>query len=86
MSKRNAELQAQHLQLAADVIANLSDAQIDDLALIYTHAFMAGKTPQEATVYANSYLDLVVEEYLARRQPDPIPEPGPADPGKEVAR
>jgi hypothetical protein len=67
MSESDAESQAQRLQLAAEAIADLSDANADYLASIVEQARLSGQTPQEAAVDAAAYLD----------QPDPIPDAGP---------
>jgi hypothetical protein len=73
----SAKSQAQRLQLAAEAIANLSDENVDDLAWIVEQARLAGKTPQEA-------VEELIDAAASLRQPDPISEPGPAVPGKEV--
>ena len=54
-------------RLAAEVLAHLSDAQIDHLALVLAQAYLSGQTPQEAAVDAAACLD----------QPDQIPDNGP---------
>ncbi len=77
MSEGDEKLQAQRLRLAADVFGNLSDANIDQLALILVQAYRAGQTPQQAAVDAVAYIDQCAP------MPDPIPEPGPAVTGKE---
>jgi hypothetical protein len=73
----SAKSQAQRLQLAAEAIANLSDENVDHLAWIVEQARLAGKTPQEA-------VEELIDAAASLRQPDPISEPGPAVPGKEV--
>ena len=77
MSEGDPKSQGRRLRLAADVLADLWHARIDHLAWIAERARLSGKTPRQvaqAVIDAAAYLD----------QPDPIPEPGPAVPGKEV--
>jgi hypothetical protein len=69
MSKSKAESKARRVQLAADVLAHLSHANIDPLALILAQAYMAGQTPQQAAVDAAAYIG----------QCAPIPDGGPTD-------
>lgn len=72
MSEGDATSQARRLRLAADVLANLSDEDVDYLAWIAEQARLSGQTPQqvaEAVIDAAAYLD----------QPDPIPDGGPTD-------
>ncbi len=69
MSERDAKSQKPRLILAADVLADLSHAQVDKLAQIFARAYMAGQTPQQAAVDAAAYIE----------QPDPIPDAGPTD-------
>ena len=67
MSKSKAEAKARRVRLTEEVLANLSDEEIDHLAWILAKAYLSGQTPQEAAVDAVAYIG----------QCAPIPDAGP---------
>jgi hypothetical protein len=75
MSKSKAESKARRVRLTEEVLADLSDEEIDHLAWILSQAYLSGQTPQEAAVDAVEYIGHCAP------MPGPIPEPGPAVPG-----
>ena len=59
------------LRLAAEILANWSDADIDHMALLLAQAYLSGKTPQQAAVDSAEYIGQCAPI------PDPIPDAGP---------